>query len=505
MHEEKCREDVNMRYSTAYPTGAERIALLSNVTVEVLAKMLEKDYSVWTPPGFGSWMETALAPPESLVAFDPSAIFILLDRSRATFAEEMAGKAKAALENAFANATVAIPDLEDLADETGSFYDERMWKLASMPWSMNGLCAIRDEIARLLRAMSGARRKVLALDFDGTLWSGAVGEDGVDGIEPYRDFQLGIKKLKERGVVLAGLSANNAEDVAPVWEDGRMVLGREDFSALRIDWADKPSNLVSMAKELNLGTDAFVFIDDNPAERERMKSSLPEVAVPDFPRRPGDLRKFLRRVERTCFPEMRKTREDLARTALYRDEASRRAFARNLTVDDYLKGLEMRFDVHPVAEGETGRVAQLSQKTNQFNVLANRYSAAEISAFANDPKRLIVSARAGDRFGDQGLVAFVHVALEGETAEILDWAMSCRTMNRRLEFAIEDEVESLLAARGVRLLRATWRRTAKNSPVENLFESFGFSVDLAGEKEKRYSMTLPRKDRLVYYAAIKRQ
>ena len=289
-----------------------RLALMSNVTVEVLGGMLGHGHSVWTPPGFGAWMETALDPPDEMRAFSPDAIFLLLDSSHAAFDAESASAAKAALEAAFPAATVFVPDLEDLADEVGGFYDERMWRLGSMPWSLRGLNAIKAEIERLLAAMKGGGRKVLALDFDGTLWAGVVGEDGPEGVSPFAGFQRGVRALRERGVVLVGLSRNNEEDVEPLWHDPRMVLRREDFAALRIDWNDKAENLASVAEELNVGVDAFVFLDDNPAERERMRAALPGVEVPEFPSAATDdgLSRLLRRIARLHFPELRLTDAD---------------------------------------------------------------------------------------------------------------------------------------------------------------------------------------------------
>ena len=470
-----------------------RIAILSNVTVELLAGMLKKEHSVWIPSGFGAWMETALNPPAELREFAPMAIFIVLDRSHCAVADDAPGQAKSALENSFPASDVLPLDLEDLADEVGDgFLDERTWKIASMPWSLTGLNAIKNEICRLAEMISGGRKKVVAVDFDNTLWSGVIGEDGIEGIRHFTTFQNGLKSLRERGALIVGLSKNNAADVEPIWNDARMTLRKDDFAAMRIDWNDKPSNLSSIAKELNLGTDSFVFIDDNPAECMRMRAERAEVATLDFPADEQCHPRFIRRLERMYFPAMRLTDEDRARTALYRDEAARREFARGLSFDEYLKGLEIWFDVHRVREDEFARVAQLSQKSNQFNVLTNRYTVDDVAHFANDPKRLFVSVHAGDRFGDQGLVAFVQAAIEGDDAEIMDWVRSCRAMNRRLEYSIEERFENMLSGMGVKRIRAAWRRTAKNAPAERLFDDLGFGVMDRSEDAKRYAVPLPR-------------
>jgi len=480
-----------------------RIALLSNVTIEVLAGMLKKEHSLWMPPGFGAWMEIALNPPADLRAFNPEVVFLLLDFSHAPVVADAVLSAKSALEAALPNTTVVVPDLEDVAEETGGFYDEGMWKVAAMPWSLKGLRAIKNEVNRLACAMNGTRKKVLALDFDGTLWSGVVGEDGVDGIEPFSDFQRGLGLLRARGVLLVGLTKNNAADVEPVWDDPRMVLKREDFALVKVDWNDKPTNIANAAQELNLGLDSFVFIDDNPAEREQMKALRPEVTVPDFPSGEKDLPRFLRRISRLYFPEMRLTDEDRRKTEQYREESARREFAAGLSVDEYLKGLGIWADVHQIRDEEIPRVAQLSQKTNQFNVLTNRYSIDDVARFADDENRVLLTVHAGDRFGDQGLVAFVQVITDGGSATITDWVMSCRTMNRRLEFAIEMQLEAKLQERGVATVFASWRKTLKNAPVSGLFESFGFTVLDRGESGKRYVLHLPRESALVHQVKIK--
>ena len=479
-----------------------RLALLSNVTVEVLAGMLGKEHDVWTPPGFGAWRETALNPPGELLAFKPEAIFLLLDATHAAYAPDEARMVRDKLESLFPATTVLIPDLEDLADEVGDFTDEKMWKLGSMPWSLKGLRAIRDEICRLIRAMQGERKKVLALDFDNTLWAGVIGEDGVTGIVPHGDFQKAIVKLRERGVILVGLSKNNAEDVVPIWTDPRMELKREDFADLRINWNDKASNLEASAKQLNLGTDSFVFVDDNPIERAQMRSRHPEVVVPEFPAEPTDLPRFIRRLSRLYFPELRITEEDRRKTALYQAEAARRAFAAELSYEDYLKELCLWADVHKARPEEIQRIAQLSQKTNQFNVCTNRYVVEDIEGFLGLDDHLLITVHAGDKFGDQGLVSFVLLALDEKSAEIIDWVMSCRVMNRALEFAVEEKLEAFLIERGITRLIASWRKTPKNAPVANLFNMLGFDVVVEKDDFKRYQLTLPRTGGLLKHSFL---
>lgn len=334
------------------------------------------------------------------------------------------------------------------------------------------------------RVNCASPKKVVAVDLDGTLWDGVVGEDGVDAIRPRTDFQRQLKELKRRGVLLVALSKNNPEDigflfpvanaVSPRAPEG-MVLAETDFAAWRIDWNDKAANLSSVAAELNLGAEAFVFVDDNPAERLTMGRALPDVTVARFP---PNLAAY--------FPDCTVTEEDRVKTEQYRAEAQRRQFLGSTTTDgeSLFELLGIRLDIHPMRADEAPRVAQLSQKANQFNVCTNRYTEDVVRRLAAEG--LVVTVRAADRFGEQGLVSFVVV--RGE--EIVDWVMSCRVMGRGIEERVARVVEKLARARGVRRLDATWRRSGRNAPAADLFDRLGFEVKKTTEELKRYERVL---------------
>lgn len=323
------------------------------------------------------------------------------------------------------------------------------------------------------RITGGSVRKVVAVDLDNTLWEGVVGEDGCAGIRPNEKLLRELKALKERGVLLVVLSKNNLEDGLKGVET-LGVLTKDDFVAWRIDWNGKAENLVAVAAELNLGVDSFVFVDDNPAERLEMAAKLPEVAVAAFP---PTLEAY--------FPSREVTAEDRRKTEEYKAEARRKPILQQgLSPDQLCRELGVELDVHVMRADEVARVAQLSQKANQFNVCTNRYSEEVVRELG--AKGLVVTAHARDRFGDQGLVAFVVV----RGAEIVDWVMSCRAMGRGIESRIEAEVERLLAARGVTVLGAMWRSSGRNAPVRELFDRFGFSVVGETEREKTYSKVM---------------
>ena len=441
-----------------------RIALLSNVTVEVLAGMLKKEHSVWLPPGFGGWMETALNPDEDLIAFNPEVVYLLLETHFCEIHGDVA-VAREALSARFPRAAVCALDVARFSADWGdAFYDERMWRIGKMPWSMKGLRELKKVFSL---------KKVIAVDLDNTVWDGVAGEDGPTGVRVRKDFQQELLALKDRGVLLTVLSKNNPEDVDWFFEKD------DPFVLKSINWEPKAENLSRQAAELNLGSDSFVFVDDNPVERAEMRARHPEVLVADFP---PQLNAF--------FPKRAVTAEDLAKSEQYRDEARRREFGAGLSVEDYLKELDIRTEIHPIRTEEIPRVAQLSQKTNQFNVCTNRYTEDEIRRFSADPHALLVTLHASDRFGDQGLVAFVLVEVEESQARVRDWVMSCRAMNRRIEFTVEEAVERMLKERGVKALSARWRRTAKNAPVKDLFEKFGFRLVSETEEEKTYERVL---------------
>ena len=452
-----------------------KLALLSNFTVEVLAGMLRTCHEVWTPSGFGAWMQTALSNPGELRRFAPDAIFLLLDRRGGDVSASDLSKAFECLLSDFPSAKVFCPDLGRIANAAGpGFYDDRMAKFASLPFSMKGLRAIETEIERLLVATSVP--KVIAVDFDGTLWAGVVGEDGATGVHPFSSFQSRLKAAKDSGMLLVGVSRNNAEDVESVWDVPGMVLSQDDFALISLGWNGKADALESIAKKLNLGLDSFVFIDDNPVERAEVSAALHSVAVPDYPCDPM-----------AFAPDGAVTAEDLARTTMYQAEARREELRdRARALDDYLRELQIVTDVHEALPNEFERIAQLSQKSNQFNVCTNRYSVDDISRIASDDTKLMLVAKSSDRFGDYGLIAVEIAAIDGETAQVTDFVMSCRAMNRGIEGAVEAEMEKRLAARGVKRLDATFVPTAKNAPAADIFAKLGFDKT----SENSFSKTL---------------
>ena len=469
-----------------------KIALLGNVTLDFLAQDFRRaGHDVYVPSGFDAWHQEVLDPASGLHAFAPEAVLLVMDGG--------VPKGDTEILNALAHARVVVPDLATLAAETPGFWDERMRKLAAMPFSLAGLKAIEDEFffvtstggLRLSRPNGRAAlvaaipKKILAVDADNTLWNGIVSEDGADAVTPYVDFQKGLLALKSRGVLLVLLSKNDPvgagqgrAPLAVALARDDMPLALDDFAATRVNWSPKAGNLLDACRELNLAPDSVVFVDDNPHERAQMKAHLPEVAVPPFPADLANPAQFLRRLEQYFFASVGGTAEDRTRTEMYQAEAARRAFARTLpTVQDYLKGLHLTVQAARATMEDVPRLAQMAGKTNQFNATTIRRTAEEMAALVADPAHRVWTFRAGDAFGEMGLVCYV--IYDCATARVTDFVMSCRAMGRTLEHFAINHVRHELASENLPLAGIDCVPTAKNAPFREFLSSLDLGHDAA--------------------------
>ncbi len=343
------------------------------------------------------------------------------------------------------------------------------------------------ELARslnaLIRALYGKSRKVLVLDLDNTLWGGVIGDDGVDKIqigretpvaEAYTAFQEYCLALRNRGVLLAVCSKNNDDVAKSGFAHPSSILKLEDFSCFKANWEPKHENILSIAKELNLGIDSFVFIDDNPAERAIVEAQLPSVAVPDVG---NDVSKYADFIDRGRFFEpVSLSKEDLERAALYAGNSQRAAQATQFAdYGEYLDSLEMTAEIDAFKPVYLERIAQLTNKTNQFNLTTRRYTLAEMEAAAKDPNVLGLCGRLSDRFGDNGLISIVLGRAEGRALHMDLWLMSCRVLKREMENAMLDVVAERARARGLETIVGYYLPTAKNGMVADFYPRLGFS------------------------------
>ena len=346
-----------------------------------------------------------------------------------------------------------------------------------------------------------SRKKCLVLDLDNTLWGGVLGEDGVDGIrlggdypgKAYTVWQQALLQLQRGGIILAVCSKNNETDVQEAWEKNpNMVLRREHFSALRINWQDKATNLRELAAELNIGLDSMVFIDDNPAERELIKQQLPQVTVPDFPEKPYQLMPFFKQLVEKYFRIYQVTDEDRRKTEQYKANAQRQAEkARFTDMESYLYSLDMELDIMPADEHNLPRIAQMTQKTNQFNLTTHRYTEADVQQRLDNGWRVYcMSVR--DRFGDNGITATIFLEpVDDVTVSIDTLLLSCRILGKGIEVAFVKTVFNLLRLDGYRRIFADYLPTAKNGQTADFYDRMGLTCTATGDDgAKHYEMAL---------------
>jgi FkbH-like protein len=375
---------------------------------------------------------------------------------------------------------------------TKAAIDDRCRYLWKAPFKKAFLNLYAEELARIVRALKGKAKKCLILDCDNTLWGGVIGEDGVDGIKldgnsypgkAFHDFQRNVLHLAERGVLIVLCSKNNEADVFEVLDNHPWCpIKRSHLAGWRINWQDKAANIVELADELNLGLDSFVLVDDNAAECELVRGLLPQVTVAQVPEKLHELPSLV--LEQGWFDTLRVTDEDKHRAQLYQGESERKnARATFSSVDEYLASLSIVAVIHRVRSNEIARVAQLTQKTNQFNLTTRRYSEADVQAFANREDAVVLTLATRDRFGDLGLVGVLILERDGGVGRVDTFLMSCRVLGRGLEHAmVERCFETMRAAWGVETWRAEYIATRKNMQVADFWPLHGF-VQTSGDRK----------------------
>lgn len=509
-----------------------KIGLLSNITADLVAGRLRKKYDFYLPEGYDTWIQEVINPDSLLYQEQLDAIIILLDGTEArAWRTASDGDERISLwmqgVTALAN-NVSVPvfvstidfrenriksyserknknqweyewyqfvqrlveeksnvyifDLTDTIADIGrkQFYSNKMWYMSSMPYSRDGLNAVSSEIDHALGAAFTTRKKIIALDLDNTLWGGVIGEDGIDGIElsdhkegqRYYDFQRQLLEMKNRGIVLGIVSKNNEEDAeTAIQNHPAMLLRDDDFVSRKINWENKAVNLKAMEEELNLTEGGFIFIDDNPVERETVKGECPDILVPDFPVETTELLECAEEIWFNYCRPLRVLGEDLKKTQMYQNEVKRKQEqVSSLNLDDYIAKLELVVDIHRMRNLELERVVQLINKTNQFNVTTKRYTQAEVEQINGNPDNAIYVVYSYDKYGDSGLISVIILKDSKDDVRIDTFLMSCRVMGRKLENAIINE----LVAKYQKRMIGEYIPTAKNAPVNELFDRLGF-------------------------------
>ena len=381
-------------------------------------------------------------------------------------------------------AHVLINDVEALASYVGRKHwcDDRLWTLAKAFCSLEYLPLVAQNVADIVLANTGYVVKCVVVDLDNTLWDGVIGDDGLEGIaigpfgdgEPFFRLQHHLLELKRRGIVLAVCSKNDhATALEPFKSHPEMVLREEDIAVFVANWNPKPDNIRLIKETLNIGFDSMVFLDDNPFERQLVRESLPEVIVPELPEDPADYVRVLSELnlfEVTSFSE-----EDRRRADLYRANAEREQLQTSFSdISEYLRSLEMRVTMKRFDPFHLPRIAQLIQRSNQFNLTTRRYTPAQCEAMMREEGCIPLYVSLSDRLGDNGLISVIILRLQPPMLDIDTWLMSCRVLGRGVEQFAMNRVVELARQHSCEAIVGTHVPTAKNAMVKDFYAQFGF-------------------------------
>lgn len=407
-----------------------------------------------------------------------------------------------ALADAAREQNVALFDMNEVAALFGKqrWNDAAMWIAAKQYPAAHAVPFLVRRLTALMRAACGLTAKCVVLDLDNTLWGGVIGEDGLNGIrlggdpegEAYTAFHRYLLGLRQRGIPLAVCSKNNEADALSVFrEHPESILREGDFAIFLANWDPKPDNLRRVAAQLNVGIDSLVFIDDNPIERHLVRKELPEVEVPELPDDPALYAEALHRTQ--LFESLTFTEEDRQRADSYRHNAERAAAAAGATdVSAYLAELQMHVELRPFDERNLPRIAQLINKTNQFNLTTRRVSAADVERWMRDPSCYTQFMRLKDRFGDSGLTGVLVAFREADVVRIHTWLLSCRVLGRRIEDAMIASVCAYARAAGARAVVGEYLPTPKNAQVKHVYSKFGFDTVRDDDEGGLYRLPVER-------------
>ena len=403
--------------------------------------------------------------------------------------------------------------LSDVQRELGreAFFDERMWYLAKMPMTTAALPLAAARVLDTVTALAGIIKKCVICDLDNTLWGGIIGDDGMNGIRlgdlgdgpAFAALQTWLLELRRRGILLAVCSKND-EAVAkePFEHHPEMVLRLEDIACFVANWDNKADNIRRIRDTLGLGLDSFVFLDDNPFERGVVREMLPDVTVPELPEDPAAVPGFLRGLH--LFEAVSFSEEDAARTAQYQAEASRTAAqARYTDFGDFLRDLGMQAEILPFDAFHYPRIAQLTQRSNQFNLRTVRYTESEIAAIAQSPEYITRYMTLADRFGEHGLISLVILKKQEDALFIDTWLMSYRVLRRGVEDCLFNEVVRIAREAGFRRLIGEYIPTAKNKMVADFYAGYGMRETAPNRFELDTEAYQPREHLITVLAAKK--
>lgn len=380
--------------------------------------------------------------------------------------------------------------------------DPFYWHMYKYSVAVPAIPYLSFNVANIVKSIYGKNKKVLNLDLDNTLWGGVIGDDGADNIEigqetslaqTYSEFQQYIKLQKQLGVLLTVNSKNDESIALSGFERPDSVLNKDDFIKFKANWEPKSLNLSNTAAELNLLPESFVFVDDNPAEREIVSQQLNGVSVPEI----DTVEHYIQIIDKSGFFEVTALSEDdLKRNEMYQENAKRQKLQSTfVNYEDYLKSLEMKGEIKSFSPLYMSRIAQLTNKSNQFNLTTRRYNQSDIESLSKDPKHITLYGKLGDKFGDNGVVSVVIGRIDGNDNDELHmelWLMSCRVLKRDMEFAMMDELVEKAKNAGVKKIFGYYYPTAKNAMVKGFYGTQGFtkvSEDSEGNSVWEFDIT----------------
>ena len=380
-----------------------------------------------------------------------------------------------------------ICDLSAVQNKFGRnfMFDAMVYTTTEMILSLDAIPLVAKRVMDIIMALQGKFKKCLILDLDNTLWGGVIGDDGLEGIQlghglgigkAFTEFQMWMKKMKDRGIIICVCSKNDEEKAkGPFLKHPDMVLRMEDISVFMANWETKVDNIRQIQQILNIGFDSMVFLDDNPFERNMVREHIPDIQVPELPEDPAEYLEYiygLNLFETAAYSEL-----DNDRTRQYQAQAQRTTFSKTFTNEmDFLKSLNMVALVEGFTKYNMPRVAQLSQRSNQFNLRTKRYTEADIEQMVNAPKIFPLTFSLQDKFGDNGLIAVVIMMENDEDTLFVDtWFMSCRVLKRGMEGFTLNQMVNLARKYGYKKIVGEYLPTAKNGMVRGLYPNLGFS------------------------------
>lgn len=379
-----------------------------------------------------------------------------------------------------------------------NIFDPKMYYLGDIKLAVKHLPALAREYLSYIKPMLSKSKKCIVLDLDNTLWGGVVGEEGIEGIKlgptpegrPFWEFQKHLLALRERGILLAINSKNNSEDaLKAIREHPYMVLKEEYFSAARINWTDKATNMKEIAKDLNIGMDSFVFIDDDKLNREMIKELLPEVQVVDLPDDSALYSWELSNIN--DFNLIQLTEEDKKRGEMYALEKKRDQLRSSVgDFDEFIRSLDLRISVLDANKFTIPRISQLTKKTNQFNLTTTRYEEKQIEEFAVSKNHIVKCYQVADKFGDYGITGVAIIKKKEKNWHVGTFLLSCRVLGKRVEFAVMSNLIETAKKNNIEMIFAEFIPTGKNKPAKNFYDDCGFTILDKKEEAIRYKFNV---------------